>query len=46
MEGGGEVKVANGTFDHLIEESGQFIADYPQRVFFIESGMNSMLKQI
>ena len=38
MEGGGEVKVANGTFDHLIEEFVQFIADYPERVFFIRIG--------
>ena len=38
MEGGGEVKVANGTFDHLIEEFVQFIADHPDRVFFIRIG--------
>ena len=38
MEGGGEVKVANGTFDHLIEEFVQFIANYPDRVFFIRIG--------
>ncbi len=38
MEGGGEVKVANGMFDHLIEEFVQFIADHPDRVFFIRIG--------
>ena len=38
MEGGGEIKVANGTFDHLIEEFVQFIADHPDRVFFIRIG--------
>jgi len=38
MEGGGEVKVANGTFDHLINEFVQFIADHPDRVFFIRIG--------
>ena len=38
MEGGGEVKVANGTFDHLIEEFVQFIANYPDRVFYIRIG--------
>ena len=38
MEGGGEVKVANGTFDHLIEEFVQFIVNYPDRVFYIRIG--------
>ena len=38
MEGGGEVKVANGAFDHLIDEFVQFIADHPDRVFFIRIG--------
>ena len=38
MEGGGEVQVANGAFDHLIEEFVQFIADHPDRVFFIRIG--------
>ena len=38
MEGGGEEKVANGTFDHLIDEFVQFIADHPKRVFFIRIG--------
>ena len=38
MEGGGEEKVADGTFDHLIDEFVQFIADHPKRVFFIRIG--------
>ena len=38
MEGGGEIKVANGMFDHLIEEFVQFIANHPDRVFFIRIG--------
>ena len=38
MEGNSEDKVANGTYDYLIEELIQFLQDYPDTPFLIRIG--------
>ena len=38
MEGGCEAKVADGSFDHLIDEFVEFIGAYPDRPFLIRIG--------